>query len=130
MHTDQGLYRLRVRGGFSASHQLLHYEGKCERLHGHNFRVEAEVEGREVDPDTGMLLDFKVLKKRLNAVLDYLDHRHLNELTPFEGLSPSSENIARYIFTTLQKSMAEPGVRLREVSVAENEGSVAVYREE
>lgn len=125
----QKTYRLRVRKEFSASHQLLHYEGKCERLHGHNFRVEAEVEGDQVDPDTGMLLDFKVLKQRLAAILDGLDHRHLNDLEPFRSLSPSSENIARYIFHALEATLIEPGIRLREVAVAENDGSVAVYRE-
>ena len=126
----QRIYRLRVRQEFSASHQLLHYEGKCERLHGHNFRVEAEIEGEQVDPDTGMLLDFKVLKQRLASILDGLDHRHLNDLEPFSSQSPSSENIARYIFHALEATLIEPGVRLREVAVAENDGSVAVYREQ
>jgi 6-pyruvoyltetrahydropterin/6-carboxytetrahydropterin synthase len=123
-------YRLRVQSEFSAAHQLNNYQGACERLHGHNFKVQAEIEGRCLDPKTGMLLDFKVLKSRLSEVLAGLDHRHLNELEALAGLSPSSENLAYYIFQALKPLIVEQGLHLRLVSVAENETSTACYLEE
>lgn len=123
------LYRLRVSSGFSSSHQLRHYQGQCENLHGHNFLVEAEVEGNQLDPQTGLLLDFKELKRHLNAILEELDHTHLNNLPAFQETNPSSENLARYIFHNLQKNLPYPNIRVREVSVAEKESSQAIYSE-
>ena len=88
------LWRLTVRDDFAAAHALRHYEGKCERLHGHNFAVELTVEGQNLTQDTEMLLDFKVLKTGLKRVLETLDHRLLNETPPFDRLNPSSENLS------------------------------------
>ncbi len=123
------LYRLRVSSQFSSSHQLRYYQGQCEHLHGHNFLVETEVEGDQLDPRTGLLLDFKELKRLLNSVLKELDHTHLNDLPPFREENPSSENLARYIFQSLKKILPYPNIRVREVSVAEKESSKAIYTE-
>jgi 6-pyruvoyltetrahydropterin/6-carboxytetrahydropterin synthase len=123
------VYRLQVTTQFSSSHQLRNYGGKCEELHGHNFTVQAEVEGSRLEPDTGILIDFKVLKARLNQVVDPLDHTHLNELPQFEDLNPSSENLARHIYQELDKTLAGTGVKVRRVSVSEKESSTAVYME-
>lgn len=124
-----GVWRLRVRGGFAAAHQILHYGGPCEALHGHNFAVEAEVEGHALDPKTGMLMDFKELKGHLAAVTQSLDHTHVNALPEFSGVSPSSERLAQYIFRHLAVRLEGSGVRLVRVVVAENAGSEAEYRE-
>ena len=125
----QSLYKLRITDDFSSSHQLRHYEGKCEELHGHNFQVRVEVVGTRLEPETGILLDFKELKQKLNSVLQTLDHRHLNELEPFLQENPSSENLAKYIYTQLKSLLSQYPVRLAEVSVAEKESSEAIYSE-
>ncbi|MDZ7760012.1 MAG: 6-carboxytetrahydropterin synthase QueD [Desulfovermiculus sp.] len=128
-NSPRPLYKLRITDDFSSSHQLRHYQGKCEELHGHNFQVRVEVEGARLEPDTGILLDFKELKQKLNSVLQTLDHRHLNELEPFIQENPSSENLAKYIYTQLKSMLGQYPVQLTEVSVAEKESSEAVYSE-
>ncbi len=127
MSESTELYRVKVEEEFSASHQLRHYGGKCEELHGHNFRVLAEVEGTGLDPDTGLLIDFKELRGALRQILQELDHRHLNELPAFQEVNPSSENLARHIFVRLEQGLAESEVRVREVSVLEKKGSQATF---
>jgi 6-pyruvoyltetrahydropterin/6-carboxytetrahydropterin synthase len=126
---SKGLWRLRVSSDFSSSHQLRHYEGKCEHLHGHNFAVEVEVEGRKLDAKLGILMDFKELKRLLKIVIDELDHKHLNELPAFTRQNPSSELLAEYIFLRLKELLAAHPVRLREVMVSEKESSRAYYSE-
>jgi 6-pyruvoyltetrahydropterin/6-carboxytetrahydropterin synthase len=126
-------WRLTVDGAFSASHQLRCYDGKCERLHGHNFGVRAVVEGEKLSHDTEILMDFKELKTLLKKVLADLDHCHLNEFEPFLAANPSSENIARYIYMSLARLLAEheqgAHVRLVEIGVSEKDSSEAVYME-
>ena len=129
MTGKEGMWRLNVATNFSSSHQLRNYQGKCENLHGHNFIVEAEVEGNTLDPDTGILIDFKELKRKLSAITDNLDHCHLNDLPQFKKDNPSSEHIARYIFKELQKSLADNSVRVRCVTVSEKDSSRATYLE-
>lgn len=129
------LWRLTVREQFSAAHALRHYEGKCENLHGHNFRVEICVEGAQPDAKTGMLIDFKILKKMLKTALDKLDHQFLNNLGYFEEINPSSENIARFIWRQLMEQFSQSAlvrdanIALKSVTVAENETQSATYME-
>jgi 6-pyruvoyltetrahydropterin/6-carboxytetrahydropterin synthase len=123
-------WRLAVRSEFSAAHALRHYRGKCETLHGHNFAVEAVVQGNVLTPDTELLLDFSLLKQDLNAVLETLDHRDLNQTPPFDAQNPSSENLARHIFRLLSPRTARRGVRLSCVTVGEKSGQSATYCEE
>ncbi len=125
----QPLYRLRITDDFSSSHQLRHYQGKCEELHGHNFLVRVEIQGFRLNHKTGILMDFKELKKQVKTVLQTLDHRHLNELEPFVQENPSSENLAKYIYTQLKSLLSDHPVQLNEVSVAEKESSEAIYSE-
>lgn len=100
------MYTLKVEGAFEAAHRVVNYPGKCDRLHGHNWKVEALVKGTELD-ELGMLVDFKVVKNALKEVLDRFDHRYLNELKPFsDGLNPTAENLARIIFEELAPSKA------------------------
>jgi 6-pyruvoyltetrahydropterin/6-carboxytetrahydropterin synthase len=128
-NSPQPLYLLRITDDFSSSHQLRHYHGKCEELHGHNFLVRVEIAGSRLDEKTGILMDFKELKKKVKTVLQNLDHRHLNDLEPFAQENPSSENLAKYIYTQLKSLLSDYPVQLKEVSVAEKESSEAIYRE-
>ncbi|MFW5730193.1 MAG: 6-carboxytetrahydropterin synthase QueD [Desulfonatronovibrionaceae bacterium] len=121
-------WSLRVGGSFSSSHQLHNYQGKCERLHGHNFRVQVQVSGSETDQATGMLMDFKDLKEMLGEVLGKLDHYHINDLDFFQGISPSSENLARFVYKSLCPLLPEH-ITLDWAMVAENESSRAYYQE-
>lgn len=126
-----GIWRLTVRSDFSAAHALRHYQGKCENIHGHNFTVEATVEGAQLDGKTGMLLDFSILKKALADVLASLDHRSLNETKPFDEINPSSENLARRIGEEmerfLQNTPEAANARLYSVSVSEKSTQTATW---
>ena len=125
----QGRWRLRVSSDFSSSHQLRHYEGKCENMHGHNFTVEADVVGDKLDPKLGILMDFKELKRLLKVVTDELDHRHLNDLPDFADKNPSSELLAQHVFRRLKALLVAYPVTLAEVMVSEKESSRAYYSE-
>ncbi|WP_457572100.1 6-carboxytetrahydropterin synthase QueD [Desulfovulcanus sp.] len=127
---NKDIWFLRIRSEFSASHQLRHYGGKCEELHGHNFQVEVEVCGNQLEPDTGILIDFKVLKEHLQTVLDKLDHKHLNDLDEFREENPSSELLAKFIFKRMKNLLAGDKVKLSYVMVAEKDSSMAIYRED
>jgi len=129
MAKSKGRWRLAITEDFAASHQLRHYEGKCERMHGHNFGVVAEIEGDTLSPDTELLMDFKVLRGNLKAVLEVLDHRHLNEVACFETANPSSENIARFIYKELEERLAGSGVVVVRVTVSEKPQQSATYFE-
>lgn len=126
----KGFWRLTVSDHFSSAHQLRHYQGKCEQLHGHNFQVQVQVQGRRLHPDLGIVMDFKELKTLLKEVLAELDHCNLNEIPDFSAANPSSENLARYVFQSLQARLGNPEVRVHCVSVAEGPTSIAAYFEE
>lgn len=126
-----GAWQLRVSDSFSAAHALRHYEGKCEQTHGHNFEVEICVQGNALQPGTEMLLDFKVLKNILKKALATLDHKFLNEILPFDGDNPTSENLARHIFELCAKELGQyPSVSLRSATVWEKPGQCATYLED
>lgn len=122
------MYTLKVDGAFEAAHRIAGYPGKCDRLHGHNWRVEATVAGTELD-GLGMLVDFKLVKKALKDVLEELDHRYLNELTPFsEGLNPTAENLSRLIFERLAGAdIFTKGTQLVSICVWESPNSSVTY---
>ncbi|SDB29461.1 6-pyruvoyltetrahydropterin/6-carboxytetrahydropterin synthase [Desulfonatronum thiosulfatophilum] len=126
----EGLWRLTVADHFSSAHQLRHYQGKCECLHGHNFAVQVQVQGRRLHPELGIVMDFKELKALLKTVLAELDHCNLNEMAEFSRINPSSENIARHIYQRLQTMLPGPEVIMHSVSVAEGPNSVAIYMED
>jgi 6-pyruvoyltetrahydropterin/6-carboxytetrahydropterin synthase len=119
------LYALTVRSSFAAAHRLREYEGNCERLHGHNWQVEATVESSEVD-GRGMALDFRAMKGALHDILSRMDHKYLNEIPPFDVSNPSSENIARYIFEEMEGKIPPPACLAR-VTVWESEDARAEY---
>lgn len=119
------MYEITVRKTFSAAHTL-NIGGKREDLHGHNFRVEATVASEELNAD-GLVLDFRVLKKWVNEILVDLDHTFLNNLAPFSNISPTAENIARFIYNKLEKNTVPMDLKVSRVAVWESENSKAVY---
>lgn len=124
------MFTLFVRETFAAAHRLELYHGKCEALHGHNFRVEALVEGEEVGRE-GMLLDFAVLKAHLRTILADLDHKYINEIAFFAERAASSEYLALYIYERLRELLhddpAAEGTAVREVRVWESDNAYAAY---
>ena len=122
------MYRLTVHTSFAAAHCLTHYQGDCENLHGHNWKVEVTVTTTELDK-AGLGIDFKILKAETNALLKTLDHKYLNDLAPFLQLSPSSENIARYLYAELGKTFNNGIVKLEMVTVWESDFASASYYE-
>ncbi|MDR1872769.1 MAG: 6-carboxytetrahydropterin synthase QueD [Deltaproteobacteria bacterium] len=123
------MYELKVTNRFAAAHNLREFHGRCEDLHGHNWFVEVRVRAKELDK-TGLVLDFGIIKKLLNEVLDLLDHKYLNELEYFKVDNTSSENIARFIYRQMDEKItatSEGRVKLFSVSAWENESSCATY---
>jgi 6-pyruvoyltetrahydropterin/6-carboxytetrahydropterin synthase len=118
------VYSLKVESNFSSAHNLRGYKGKCEELHGHNWKIEAVAESETLDK-TGMVMDFKLIKMELNKILEKFDHKYLNKVKPFDKINPTSENIARFIFETLRKKIAG----LKSITVWENPTSSATYYE-
>ena len=124
------MYSARVEEEFSAAHFLKHYHGKCEKLHGHNYRVRLWVRGEELG-EGGMLVDFSLLKKILKEVLAPLDHSNLNETEVFKN-DPSAERIARFVFDKVKEKLGAAGLdssSLHAVDVFENARSMARYEE-
>jgi 6-pyruvoyltetrahydropterin/6-carboxytetrahydropterin synthase len=125
------MYEVRVETEFAAAHFLSHYNGKCEKLHGHNYRVRLWARGEELD-EGGMLVDFSLLKKALNESVEALDHSNLNDLAVFEN-DPSAERIAKFIFEKTKEKLKRLGINsslLRAVDVFENARSMASYTTE
>jgi 6-pyruvoyltetrahydropterin/6-carboxytetrahydropterin synthase len=119
------MYQITVEQHFDAAHALRGYQGKCENLHGHRFRVVARLRTSKLN-EIGLAFDFRDLKARLAEVLERFDHTNLNEVAPFNTINPSSENIAATVYNELQKTL--PGVRLFSVEVWESPDSAAEYR--
>lgn len=118
------MYNVKIEAYFSSAHSLRGYKGKCEALHGHNWKVEVTVESLKTGK-AGMVVDFNDLKKELNRVLDKLDHKCLDKLGYFKKVNPTSENIAQYIYKQLKRRV--PGLKI--VTVWESHNSCASYYE-
>ena len=123
------MYEVMITAGFAAAHRLRDYGGKCENIHGHNFRVDVYARAKELDV-VGLTIDFRILKDKTQTFLDQLDHKYLNELPHFVETNPSSENIAAYIFKNLTKELNNENVMITKVSVWESDASCASYYEE
>jgi 6-pyruvoyltetrahydropterin/6-carboxytetrahydropterin synthase len=121
------MFEINVEKTIAAAHRLFDYQGPCEVLHGHNYRVQVTYSGTELDR-YGMLVDFTEVKKQFHAVLDTLDHTYLNELPAFQHLSPSAENIAAYIYREMKRAEF-PRAQLLAVTVWETPTQSAVYKE-
>lgn len=127
------MFEIAVKSHFDSAHFLRGYEGKCSNLHGHRWEVEAVVSGEKTD-NCGMLMDFSILKKLLEKIVDQLDHRNICEIPPFDEINPTAEQLARYIYLSLRSALDEtPGgkrCRLEKVTVWESPDCRASYREE
>jgi len=112
---------------FDAAHALRGYQGKCENLHGHRFKVAATVKGSKLN-EIGLAYDFTLLKKQLGEILSKYDHTNLNDVPPFTQINPSSENIAVMIYRELEKKLAQAPVALDNIEVWESPQSRVIYR--
>ena len=121
------MYEISVEMDFDAAHALRGYQGKCERLHGHRFKVVAIVNGKKLN-EIGLAYDFTLLKQHLGDILVKYDHTNLNEEAPFNRINPSSENIAATIYRKLKKKLAGAPVSLTCIEVWESPQSRAAYR--
>ena len=123
------MFELDVVREFAAAHSLKGYNGNCSEKHGHNWSVRVFIRSEKLD-EIGIALDFKALKKELDALLLTLDHKDLNQVPPFDTINPTSENLAMHIFKTLAAKLNGNGIRVHKVRVGENQSSGATYFEE
>lgn len=119
------MYEIKVKSSFSAAHNLKDYKGKCERLHGHNWAVEAVFRYGALGK-SGIAIDFRLAKKMLKGVTEKLDHSYLNDLKSIKRVNPTSENVAKFIYDSIKRKNRN----IHSVSVWENENSCATYIEE
>ena len=120
------MYQISVETHFDAAHFLRGYQGKCESLHGHRFRVVARVSASGLD-DIGLAYDFTELKQHLNDILSRFDHTCLNDVPPFDKINPSSENIATTIYDELQHKLTGAPVSISAIEVWESPQTGVVY---
>jgi 6-pyruvoyltetrahydropterin/6-carboxytetrahydropterin synthase len=121
-----------VRAHFDAAHFIRGHQGKCCRLHGHRWEVEAVAGGQDTDA-LGMLADFSLIRGALNEILEQYDHQSLNDIPPFDGINPTAENLARVIYGQMKEKLGQMegagGIFLDEVKVYESPGCWASWRE-
>jgi 6-pyruvoyltetrahydropterin/6-carboxytetrahydropterin synthase len=120
------MYEVKIVTQFAAAHRLENFNGKCESLHGHNWKVEVFLGGKDLD-GAGLLMDFGVVKARTKEVLEEIDHKYLNELAAFQDRNPSSENLACYLYGRLAAIFTGDRVKVRRVNVWESDTSCASY---
>jgi len=123
------MYEVEIIANFSAAHRLRNYRGKCERLHGHNYRVHVTARATSVGED-GMVMDFGDLKRATSRALEPLDHSFINEIKPFDQIEPSAENIAAFLYEEIGRQLDDMSKVLHSVSVWESDTSKATFRKE
>ena len=122
------MYKLVVKKEFSSAHVLHGHPGDCKRMHGHNWIVEAKVEGNNINK-IGMVIDFKDIKNILSDIISKLDHRYLNDIEPFIDNNPTAENISKYIYKELSKNINTDNIKVSEIKLWETNNSVVIYTE-
>jgi 6-pyruvoyltetrahydropterin/6-carboxytetrahydropterin synthase len=122
------MFQVTVDETFSSGHALRGYQGKCENVHGHNYKVRVTLEGRQLD-SIGLLYDFTHLKRVIRGIVGGVDHKFLNDLAPFDVLNPSAENLAKYFYdeTTRQMNATAEGARVTSVTIWETDTTSATY---
>lgn len=123
------MFELMVETTFAAAHQLRGYKGKCEQVHGHNWKVQVHVIAERLN-DIDIAMDFHDLKNILNEVIEPLDHSFLNDIFPFTEKNPSSENMAKWIYDSLTKKLSDEQVQVSAVTVWESDSASATYYED
>lgn len=122
------MYEIRVETEFAAAHFLREYQGKCENLHGHNWKVEVRFRSEKLDK-AGMLMDFKHAREAVHSAIEGFDHKYLNDIEDFKQTNPTTENIARILYHAIGSKMPE-GVKVSSVTCWESERCAATYFEE
>jgi 6-pyruvoyltetrahydropterin/6-carboxytetrahydropterin synthase len=122
-------YLLKIVTDFASAHTLRDYPGQCSRMHGHNWKVEAEVEATKLD-DIGMGIDFKAIKQQTKIITDQLDHRYLNDIPPFDTINPTAENIAAWIYSELSQALNGPDISVKAITLWETERACVRYSED
>ena len=123
------MFEVCVTMNFSAAHNLKGYRGKCESLHGHNWKVEVSL-GSELMDKIGMVEDFSAIKEKLKSILSLFDHKYLNVLPYFKKSNPTSENLAKLIYIKMKERLKDGRVKVFSVKVWETENSCATYYEQ
>ena len=121
------MYEVMIKTEFASAHNLRNYEGACETIHGHNWKVDVVVEQETLD-EAGLAVDFKVLKEKTDIIVNDLDHIYLNEHKAFREVNPSSENIAKYIYDELKKALGSVTL-VKRITVWETDSAAASYYE-
>jgi len=122
------MFEVTIEETFAAGHALRNYRGKCENVHGHNYRCQVTLQGDQLD-SIGLLVDFVELKRAVHSVLDRMDHQWLNEFPPFDAINPSAENMAKYIYDEVHTGLqAKENVRIASVKLWETDTCSATYR--
>tara|TARA_B100000035_G_scaffold315162_1_gene334186 strand:+ start:3351 stop:3719 length:369 start_codon:yes stop_codon:yes gene_type:complete len=122
------MFKLIVKKEFSSAHILRGHPGDCKRMHGHNWTVEAKVQGKDIN-NIGMVIDFKDIKNTLADIISRLDHRFLNDLEPFKEDNPTAENISKYIYKELSKIINTDNIKVSEIKLWETSNSAVIYTE-
>jgi 6-pyruvoyltetrahydropterin/6-carboxytetrahydropterin synthase len=124
----KSMFQVSVDETFSAGHALRGYKGKCENVHGHNYKVRIILEGPGLD-SVGLLYDFTNLKRILREIVGGVDHKFLNDQAPFDAINPSAENLAKFFYDEISRQMdAMPGgARIARVTVWETDTTSATY---
>ncbi len=120
------MFRVTITKSFSAAHVLMEIGGKCEELHGHNFRVDVTVSSRKLNKED-ILIDFRVLKGWTAEILEDLDHKYLNDLPQFKEVNPTSEIVAKHIFDRLSGKVRPLKIKVEEVTVWESDNARVAY---
>ena len=124
------LFELTVANYIDAAHFLRGYRVNCANIHGHTWRVEVTLQGRQLD-SAGLLVDFNDIKKMIKEITAGFDHNLINAVGPFDNINPTSENLARHIYREMKKAVAPlEGIRVLKVVVAESRDTSAAYHEE
>jgi 6-pyruvoyltetrahydropterin/6-carboxytetrahydropterin synthase len=123
------MFQVTVDETFSSGHALRGYKGKCENVHGHNYKVRVTLEGPQLD-STGLLYDFTHLKRVIREIVGGVDHKFLNDMAPFDVINPSAENLAKYFYdeTTRQMNAMPDGARITSITIWETDTTSATYR--
>ncbi|MDP9113799.1 MAG: 6-carboxytetrahydropterin synthase QueD [Acidobacteriota bacterium] len=123
------MFEIAVEQGFASAHALRNYKGRCENVHGHNWKVRVVIQGEHLD-EAGMLVDFLDVKSFMGQILDRIDHQFLNEIPPFDVVNPSAENIAKYFYQEMMGKLEDTPVpvRISEVKIWETDIQSATYR--
>ena len=122
------MYMLTIRTSCAAAHNLMNYQGDCENLHGHNWKVEVTVIASELDK-AGLGIDFKVLKREAGEIINELDHKYLNDNPAFSGISPSSEHISKYLYQRISERLNNDNIKVESITVWESDNASARYYE-